>query len=214
MPSACWTVALLLAAPLAFAEEAKVLVEHVTSKPARQGALGTGDYAPSGTELPWFKKLRAAEVTTGGLAGDYDITGKNGVYVGWFGVVREVKEAQGQTTLLVEHKYFDGMTDMHILALSFNGSGDFTVVIPGVGHKLEPLTLVKVYGVATVPKGGTPQVKAEFVRDWHWGTFTFIMAAGTQRGSEKWRKNNTVELDAIYDPYPDDKYYELRLGKR
>jgi len=39
-------------------------------------------------------------------------------------------------------------------------------------------------------------------------------ASGTQRGSEKWRKANLVDLDDIYEPYPDDGYYEQRLGKR
>lgn len=207
---------LLLVASPAFAGAGRpgAVVEHVTAKPARPEALGTADYAPSAAEQPWFKKLGPGEVATGGLAGDYDLAKKNGVFVGWFGVVREVKEEKGQTTVLVEHKYFDGMTDTHILALSFNGSGDFTAVVPGVGHALEPLTLVKVYGVATVPKGHAPLVKADFVRNWHWGTFTFLMAAGTQRGSEQWRKKNTVELEAIYEPYPDDQYYEQRLGKR
>jgi hypothetical protein len=57
-------------------------------------------------------------------------------------------------------------------------------------------------------------LKAEFVRHWDWGTFTFLMASGTQRGSEKWRKANRVDLDDIYEPYPNDVYYEKRLGKR
>ncbi len=199
-------------------EPAAVTVEHVTQKPKKNGAgLGTKFYAPSRKEKPFFDKLAPAERTTGGLAGDYDISKKDKTYVGWFGIVRRVEEHKdkNQTELLVEHKYFDGLTDAHILAVSFNGSGDFRVVLPGVGHKIEPLTLVKVYGVASIANAeAAPVVKAEFVRDWHWGTFTFLLASGQQRGSEKWRKLNTVDLDDIYDPFPDDEYYKQRLGKK
>ncbi len=192
---------------------APAIVEHVTEAPKPGVGLGTGSYSVSSGEEPFFKKLVRGEFKTGGMMTEYDITTKNGVYVGWFGVVRAVKEEKGETLLVVEHKGFDGLTDRHILALDFNGSGDFAVRIPGVGHKIERLTLVKVYGTATVAKG-PPEVKAEFVRNWHWGTFTFIMAAGKQRGSEAWRKLNTVNLNDIYDPYPKDGYYEARLGKR
>lgn len=197
---------------------ASVPVEHITKKPQKQsGALGSNFYAPSEKEKPFFEKLAPSEQRTGGLAGDYDISKKDKTYVGWFGIVRhvEVREGENQTILLVEHKYFDGLTDAHIQALSFNGSGDFTVVLSGIGYKIEPLSLVKVYGVASILNAESkPTINAEFVRNWHWGTFTFIMASGEQRGSEKWRKLNSVDLDAIYDPYPDDEYYEQRLGKR
>lgn len=193
-------------------------VEQVTAKPRRNGGggLGTTTYRPSDQEQPFFGKLAAAEKKTGGLAGDYDISKKDGVFVGWFGIVREITEdkAGGKTTLLLEHKYFDGLTDSHIQALSFNGSGDFRAVLRGTGHLIRPLNLVKVYGKASKGAGDVLQVDAVFVRNWHWGTFTFLAAHGKQRGSEKWRKLNKVELESIYDPYPDDEYYEERLGTR
>lgn len=206
------SVVLLLSAGLALA--AAPVVEHVTTKPTREGGLGTTDYAPSPAEEPFFSKLGPDEWKTGGMMTDYALSKRDGVFVGWFGVVRKVTERKGATTLLVEHKGFDGLTDSHILALDFNGSGDFTVQVPGVGHGIERLSLVKVYGKARVTKGALPEVNAEFVRNWSWGTFTFLMAAGEQRGSEVWRKLNSVNLTAIYDPYPDDHYYERRLGKR
>jgi hypothetical protein len=201
----------------ATAPESAALVERVTTKPKCGGGLGTAIYSPSERERPFFKKLAQDEVATGGLAGDYNIAAKDGKYVGWFGIVRQIKEdkAKDQTILLVEHKYFDGLTDVHILALSFNGSGDFEALLPQLGHKIQPLTLVKIYGTAAVAKGAAlPRLRAEFVRNWEWGTFTFLMASGQQRGSEKWRNLNSVDLDDIYDPYPDDAYYEARLGKR
>lgn len=193
-------------------------VEHITKIPPRDTAgLGTMEYRPSDKERPFFVNLDPQERKTGGLAGDYNIATKAGKYVGWFGIVRGVSEdaAAQRTTLLVEHKYFDGLTDAHIMALSFNGSGDFRAVLRGVGHGIARLTLVKVYGkVSAQAHGELPRVNAVYVRNWHWGTFTFLAAHGTQRGSEQWRKLNRIDLDRLYDPDPDDAYYEQRLGKR
>jgi hypothetical protein len=196
---------------------AKTPIDRVQEKPVRKDSLGSAFYKPSELETPFFKRLAKDEIATGGLVGEYDITKKSNTYVGWFGVVREMKEdpQTQRTTLLVEHKYFDGLTDSHIMAISFNGSGDFAVELAGTGHKIERLTLVKVYGKVAAPQADAlPTITAEFVRNWSWGSFTFLMASGKQQGSEQWRKLNTVELDEIYDPYPDDKYYLERLGKR
>lgn len=198
---------------LALLAASPVVVEHVTEKPKRSNSLGSGSYVPTAAETPFIQKLSDDEMRTGGMMNDYVLEKRDGTYVGWFGIVREVTEAKGATRLLLEHKGFDGLTDLHILALDFNGAGDFTAVIPGVGHHIERLTLVKVYGKATVTNG-TAQVAAEYARNWHQGSFTFIMAAGQQHGSEKWRKLNTVPLDNIYDPYPDADFYVKRLGKR
>ncbi|NQU25417.1 MAG: HEAT repeat domain-containing protein [Candidatus Nealsonbacteria bacterium] len=193
-------------------------VEHVTKKPRfnTQG-LGTIVYRPSDHEQPFFAKLDAEERKTGGLSGDYNLSTKDGVYVGWFGIIRNVSEdeATGRSTLFVEHKYFDGLTDSHIQAISFNGSGDFFARLRGTGHGIQHLSLVKVYGkVFKDTGGGLPRIDAVFIRNWHWGTFTFLGAHGEQRGSEEWRKLNQVNLGDIYNPYPDDIYYEKRLGKR
>ncbi len=203
---------LLFAAPLSLA--ATPTVEHVTQKPARQPGLGSTSYTPSPAERPFLDRLGAEERETGGMFKDYDLAKKHGVSVSWFGIVRQVTEKNGQTTLLVEHKGFDGITDSHILSLDFNGSGDFLVHVGGVGHELQRLSLVRVYGTVRVTQGAMPELQAEFVRNWHWGTFTFLMASGPQRGSEAWRKLNRVPLGAIYEPYPADSYYEQRLGKR
>ena len=45
--------------------------------------------------------------------------------------------------LTVEHKYFDGLTDAHLQAVSFNGSGDCQATLKGTGHRIPPLSLVK-----------------------------------------------------------------------
>ncbi|NQT14386.1 MAG: HEAT repeat domain-containing protein, partial [Planctomycetes bacterium] len=231
MLSAVIGVSIVLAVRAAAAAE-QTPVEHVTSNPPGLGmALGTKTYEPSDRERPFFEKLPPNEVTTGGLAGDDDITTKSGRYVGWFGIVREIEEdaAEGQTVLTVEHKYFDvptdvdilalyfdGLTDVQIQALSFNGSGDFQATFRGLRHSIPLLSLVRIYGtVAPHAAGQTPRVNAEFVRVWHWGTFTFLGAWGEQRGSQKWRKLNQVVLDNICEPHFDPfYYYQQRLGKR
>lgn len=209
--------------PAAGAEaDGKTVVEKVTPRPRLPGggSLGTMFYEPSAAEAPFYRRLDKNEVATGGLAGAYDIAARNGKFVGWFGVVRDVAEdaAAGTTTLLVEHKYFDGLTDTHIQSLSFDGSGDFHAVLRGTGYGIPRLSLVKVYGTAEM-KRGTPEqpvgtVTAEFVRNWDWGAFTFMFAEGGQDGNPRWRALNTVAPDDIYDPYPDEAYYVSRLGKR
>jgi HEAT repeat protein len=193
-------------------------VEHVSLRPARSGGgLGTKEYTPSERERPFFNKLDAKEKTTGNRSKNYNLDAKDRQFVGWFGIVREITEdaAHDRTLLTVEHKYFDGLTDAHIQAVSFNGAGDFRAVLRGVGHDIPRLSLVKVYGTLAAAKDtGMTCINAAFARDWHWGTFTFISAYGTQNGSIQWRKLNRVALDDVYDPYPNNSYYEQRIGKR
>ena len=100
-----------------------------------------------------------------------------------------------RTVLTIEHKYFDGLTDAHLQAVSFNGAGDFQATLTGTGHRIPPLSLVKVYGNVTQGKpGALPRIDAVFVRNWHWDAFTFLAAYGTQHGSEEWRQVNEVPL--------------------
>jgi HEAT repeat protein len=196
-------------------------VEHETQwwPSESSGGLGTIHYRPSKSEQPFFDKLPNDEVATGSHADAYDIVAKDKKYVGWFGIVRKIDEdaAANRTTLTVEHKYFDGLTDSHIQTVSFNGAGDFQATLAGTGHRIPPLSLVKVYGTVTQErKDALPRIDAVFVRDWHWGTFVFLAAYGEQHGSEESRKANQVALDEIYEPWPHPchQYFEKRLGKR
>lgn len=192
-------------------------VEYVVEAERPRGGLSTVSYRPSEGEKPFFQKLASSEVTTGGLAGDYSIRNHDAQYIGWFGIVRKITidQERHETRLLVEHKYFDGLTDSHLQALSFNGSGDFEAILIGNEHKMEELQLVKVYGRVTDKKtDGVPTIEVNFARAWAWGTFTFIMASGAQRGSEEWRKLNTIPLDDIYSSRPNDNYYIARLGSK
>ena len=183
------------------------------------GGLGTMRYRPSEKEQPFFDRLPTDEVVTGSHNDTYDLSTRDKKYVGWFGIVREIDEntSANRAVLTVEHKYFDGLTDTHLLVVSFNGSGDFQATLTGTGHRIPPLSLVKVYGTVVKGKEGMlPRIDAVFIRNWHWGTFAFIAAYGTQLGNEKWRKANQIPLDEIYEawPHPCHHYYEKRLGKR
>ena len=57
-----------------------------------------------------------------------------------------------------------------------------------------------------------PSIDVKFARCWSWSSFAFITATGKQRGSEQWRKLNTVNLKDIYSSRPDESYYVKRLG--
>jgi len=155
----------------------------------RPGTLATGGYVPSPREQPFFSKLSPAERTTGSMLQEYSIAGKRGSYVGWFGIVRKIDEdhSAGITRLLVEHKYFDGLTDSHIMAVSFHGGGDFNVTLSGTGLGIKYLSLIKAYGVVQKEEDSMPELKAEYVRQWDWGRFTFLMAYGTQKGNAEWQ---------------------------
>ena len=215
--SALFLICLLLQTGFAYGQEAASVtpVEQAEALPRpKPGTLATMSYQPSEKEQPFFSKLAEGEQRTGSMLGGYSITGKKGTYVGWFGIVRSIEEnpETRETKLLVEHKYFDGLTDTHMMTVSFNGSGDFTAVLTGTGLGIKNLSLVKIYGVVLNETNSIPDVKPEYVRHWDWGRFTF-MDYGSQKGNAKWQKLNKVK-DSIYKPFPDQKFYEDRLGKR
>jgi hypothetical protein len=180
------------------------------------GVLATGPYLFGERERPHFDRLDPKEHETGTLFSDYAITGKTGTAVGWFGIVRAVREdaEKGITRLLVEHKYFDGLQDTHILCTSFNGGGDFVATLGGTGHEIPLLAMVKVYGTVASEKDGVPRLPAAYVRVFNWGTFTFMRDYGKQKGNEAWRSRCTVDMDDMYAPFPGNSYYESRLGSR
>ena len=185
-------------------QDAVTPIEYVRRIEQQGEGLGTAFYAPSKLEQTFFdrwprtkNKRGASRVPT------ISLSNRANSFVGWFGIVREVVEnaKTHRTKLTIEHKYFDGLTDTHILALSFNGSGDFDAELKGIDLDIEPLTLVKVYGrVGAMMPDARPTIQAEFVRNWLWGAYTFLMAAGEQRGSDVWRKLNTVPLGRNLQP--------------
>ena len=203
-----------LAAQLAAFEDAAVRVEHSKPQPRNRG-LGTQKYAPTEAEKAAIKDWKEAELGSGGDRAE-KLTGNVGKRIAWFGIVREVQEDKesDSTRLLVEMKYFDGLTDLHLQIVSINGGGDFAATISGVGHKLKPLSLVRVYGKVAGEPDGVPEVAADFVRTWDWKLFAF-MPYGKDHSNPKWVKLRKIEdeLD-VYDSNPRDSYYEKLLGKR
>jgi hypothetical protein len=195
------------------AEQPPVRVEHSKSLPRPEGGLATQFYEATDSEKAVTKDWKPRELaatTDKVLLKDVAV----GQRVGWFGIVREMREegAMESTHLLVEMKYFDGLTDTHQQIVSICGGGDFVVVIPGKGYKIRTLELVRVYGTVSKVDGGVPHVAAEYVRCWDWGQFAF-MNYGKDKGNEKWAKLRQIDPMDAYDSAPNDRYYEQRLGK-
>lgn len=181
------------------------------------GMLGTMVYPPTEKEKPFLEKLPAGEAKMGGVGEKepYSMTGKVGKPVGWFGIVREKSydKKRDVTRLLLEMKYFDGLTDLHIQVVSINGAGDFAAELKGKAETIPMLSLVRIYGKVGKEEKEIPEVVPEYVRVWDWGLFTF-MDYGTDKSNPKWVKLRKVTGDDVYKPYPNEKFYEDRLGPR
>jgi hypothetical protein len=180
------------------------------------GTLGTCDYKPAVLEAPFFSRLGDKEKTNGGMLQDYSIHGKTGKSVAWFGVVRGITppgEKGGDLTLLVQHKYFDGLTDCHIMLVQWTGGGDFTAKLKADTAAIPALSLVRVYGTVTRETAGLPEVRVDYIRVWPWMTFTFMDLAGNDHSNPRWKKAATAAGSAnVYDPYPNQNYYLNVLG--
>jgi len=176
------------------------------------GTLGTCVYLPTAAESAFFSKLAVGERTTGSIEEDYDIQHKAG-YVSWYGIVRGIsKVGDGHWRCLLEHKFFDGSTDCHIMLVDISGSGDFYSDVDAVELPVPALALVRVYGIITGPEGGKPVIKAVYIRVWPWMTFTFMPLVAKDRTNQKWRDARSIDRLKTYNPYPDDRYYRAVLG--
>jgi hypothetical protein len=181
----------------------------------RTNSLSTCGYKPTDKEAPYFKKPDANEQATGSFTAEYDIHKKQEKYVSWFGIVRGALDAKpsGSMTLLLEQKYFDGLTDCHIMLVSHAGSGDFQATLGPIDGEILPLTLVRVYGKVDSEKNGVPHLAVEYVRVWPWGTFTFTDMGPGDKGNPEWAKFCQIcKKGRIYNPYPDRNYYLGMLG--
>jgi len=147
------------------------------------GSLGTCSYAPAAAEKPYFSRLPKSEVVTGSFMEPYSIHNKKSINVSWFAIVRGITpepDSDKRFTLLLEHKFFDGMTDCHIMLVSVAGGGDFRATVETDGAQSIPaLALVRVYGVVTKEEGGVPTVTADYIRVWPWHTFTLTDLGST-----------------------------------
>ena len=183
----------------------------------RSTNLAKCDYRATQKEAPFFKKLDVSEQKTGSFSSDYSIHGKQGRFISWFGVVRggAVGSEPGTSNLLIEEKAFDGFTDCHIMLVSFAGAGDFQATyVPG-RETIQPLSLIRVYGMVTGEKNGLPEVSVEYLRVWPWMTFTFTDKGPKNTGNPEWAKLCQLckQGGRIYNPYPEREYYLRTLGE-
>lgn len=180
------------------------------------GSLGTCAYKPVAQEAPFFNQLSDAEKTNGGMLQSYSIHGKTGAHVAWFGIVRGITppaEKGGEVTLLVQHKYFDGLTDCHIMLVQWTGGGDFTAKLTVDPAAIPALALVRVYGTVTGETARVPEVRVDYIRVWPWMTFTFMDLAGNDHSNPRWSKPATaVGAANVYAPFPNQNYYLNVLG--
>jgi hypothetical protein len=169
--------------------QTRIDIQPVT-KLERGNSLGTCNYTPVEKEKSFYAKL-GSERTTGSFMAPYDTHGKQGKYVSWYGIVRGISRPQAgeeKFILLLEHKYFDGMTDCHIMMVSQSGSGDFQAKLEGNGESIPALALVRVYGTVVEEKDKIPQISVEYVRVWTWLTFTLADLGAKDRTNPRWLK--------------------------
>ena len=180
-------------------------------------SLSTCGYKPSSTEQAYFSKLAQREKVNGSFLEGYSIHGKKDAAVAWFGIVRGVAakpDAPNHYNVLLEHKFFDGMTDCHIMLVSESGGGDFHAEIDTGGPvSLPPLALVRVYGKVVREENGVPVVAVDYARVWPWFTFTLTDLGPKDQGNPKWRKLcKPCQGGRIYNPFPNEQYYMNVLG--
>jgi hypothetical protein len=205
---------LLAASGTVWGDDSGVVVEHSKPIPRTRSGLGTTRYSRTPAEAKSTQAWSDAELKSG-RPDTSSLKGLVGKRIAWFGIVREVVEetAKNETRLTVEMKYFDGLTDLHQQIVSIFGAGDFHVVIPGTGHAIKRLSLVRVYGEVASETDGIPTVAAQFVRVWDWKLFAF-MFYGKDQSNPRWVKLRQVDTFSVYSSAPNEDYYELRLGKR
>jgi hypothetical protein len=191
---------------------------QVAKQLTRGNTLASCSYGSTEKEKPFLERLAADEQITGSAFGKpYRIQGRKGKYVSWFGIVRGFSPAEqdpNRYSLLLEHKYFDGVTDCHIMLVAATGSGDFRATLEGSAESIPALSLVRVYGKVVSEENKLPQVAVEYMRVWPWLSFTFSDLGAEDHSNPRWAKFCTVCKSGgrIYNPYPTEAYYLAVLG--
>lgn len=216
--SAKAAILLALAGTLAFSLCAQTPIDIQPVKELKPSdTLATCSYRPTVTEAQSFARVDDKEkINDTAFGGNYTIHGKTGMYVAWFGIVRGITppaQPGGDVTLLVQHHFFDGLTDCHIMLVAKSGDGDFIAHLQVDPAKIPALALVRIYGKVIGEKARVPEVTVEYIRVWPWLTFTFTDLAGADHSNPRWQKFSSVKpTDRIYVPYPNENYYLNVLG--
>lgn len=180
------------------------------------GTLATCGYPPVEREAPFLKHVGPSEVANDTMFGKFTMHGKTGKEVAWLGIVRGIRPAsgpEGEVTLLVQHHFFDGLTDCHIMMVGKSGDGDFLAKLKVDPNAIPALSLVRIYGKVTREENKVPLVAVEYVRVWPWMAFTFTDLSGDDHSNPKWLTAAPAKLsDKWYGPYPKEGYYRAVLG--
>lgn len=133
--------------------------------------------------------------------------------MGWFGIIRSITQNKQthQNVLVIQHLYFDGLTDLHLQVVSYYGAGDFTVLVPEQAPGITKLALIRCYGLVGKGIGDVPTVASDYIRTWAWGQFTF-MDYGTDKSNPEWVRLRQVKGEDAYSARPDRQFYIKRLG--
>lgn len=174
-------------------------------------------YTPTEKENPFYNRLAADERVTGSaFSKPYRIQGRGGQFVSWFGIVRGISRPQPDSsslTLLLEHKYFDGVTDEHIMVVSAKGSGDFRATLTGDPKSIPALALVRVYGKVVDESDDVPRIAVEYLRVWPWHAFTLSNLGPEDYSNPRWADYCVLcKAGDLYNPYPTEDYYLQVFG--
>jgi hypothetical protein len=174
-------------------------------------SLATAAYTPTEFEAA-FRDIQADPYEKAQSRAKGKLSGYAGKRVGWFGIIRriEVEESLNRTRVLVESKYFDGLTDEDLQVVSIYGAGDFIADVPGTRHPLKLLRLARIIGVVESEEGHIPRVRAEYIRTWEWGQFTF-MDYGVDDSNQAWVAQRQLSGD-VYSRRLTSDYYQRCLG--
>jgi hypothetical protein len=207
-----WPRALVLGCALAWPAAGQTRVDI---EPLRvSDTAGTCDYTPIAAEKAYYNNVSGGERVNGPAGDPYTIHGKAGKYIAWFGIVRGITapaQTGEDTQLLVEHRFFDGLSDCRLMVVSRNGGGDFEADLRVDPAVIPPLALVRIYGVVVGEKNKVPQVLTQYVRVWPWHTFTFTQYGPADQSNPRWAKFASFG-GQLYNPSPTEDYYRHLLG--
>jgi len=180
----------------------------------RNAPLSTCAYVPTREEEPFYAKAPKDidEVFRDDVRG---IHRKQNKYVAWFGIVRGITVRDtGGYDLLVEHRFFDGLTDCHMQSVALTGDGDIIAAV-STGVAPPALVLVRVYGTV-VADDGIPTVSVDYLRMWPWLKFNFLPLGLQDHSNPRWAEYCTLcktnDTQHLYEPHPKRAYYLGMLG--
>jgi hypothetical protein len=143
-------------------EQEATFVKKITEKAIRLETDDSMQRPPGMSDEMWNELVKREKEANKGKTSvkDYKLIDQADKYVGWFGIVREVSwdDKSKQTRMLIEHKHFDGMTDLHIQVVSIYGAGDFSAIFPDKVENIPLLSLVRVFGKVSKGKDNIPEV--------------------------------------------------------